>query len=65
MSERSVRRYTELYFATGDVKPCRQSHGPVAILSGIEQLTVLQSLIYKPTIYLEEIQYDLHEAFRT
>ena len=65
MSERSVRRYTELYFTTGDVKPCRQRHGPVPLLSETEQLTVLQSMIYKPTIYLEELQHDLHEAFGT
>ena len=34
-------------------------------LSDFEQLTVLQSLVNKPTIYLEELQKDLNEATGT
>ncbi len=65
MSDRSVRRYVELYHATGDVKPCKRKHGPMPVVSELEQLTVIQSLIYKPTMYLEEVQQDLYEAFAT
>ena len=59
MSERSVRRYVELFYST-DVKPCQHKQGPSQLFSELEQLTVLQSLINKPTIYLEELQNDLY-----
>ena len=60
MSERSVRRYVELFYSTGDVKPCQHKQGPSQLLNELEQLTVLQSLINKPTIHLEELQNDLY-----
>ena len=65
MSERSVRRYVDLYMSTGGVEASEYRHGPQQLLSDFEQLTVLQSLVNKPTIYLEELQKDLNEATGT
>ena len=53
MSERSIRRYVELYHSTGDVEGVKQKHGPDCLLTEFEQLNVLQSLIAKPNIYLQ------------
>ena len=65
MSERSVRRYVDLYMSTGGVDTSGCRHGPQQLLSDFEQITVLQSLVNKPTIYLEELQKDLNEATGT
>ena len=52
VSQRSVTRYVELYQSTGDVKPKTQRHGPERVLSEIEQITLIQSLLAKPGIFL-------------
>ena len=65
MSERSVRRYVDLYMSTGGVEASGYRHGPQQLLSDFKQITVLQSLVNKPTIYLEELQKDLNEATGT
>ena len=65
MSERSVRRYVELYHSTGDVEGVKQKHGPDCLLTEFEQLNVLQSLIAKPNIYLSELQEHLYDATGT
>ena len=36
ISERSVRRYVERFFMTGDVQPTKQKHGPQLLLSDFE-----------------------------
>ena len=64
MCERSVRRYIELYHSTGDVE-CAKQTGPKCMLTELEQLTVLQSLIAKPSIYLCELQEQLYDATGT
>ena len=57
MSERTVRRYVELYHSTGDVETeCKKQTGPTCLLDDFEQITVLQSLIATPNIYLYEVQ---------
>lgn len=65
MSERSVRRYVELYHSTGNVEGVKQKHGPDCLLTEFEQLNVLQSLIAKPNIYLSELQEHLYDATGT
>ena len=62
MCEESVRRYIELDHTTGDVESVKQKHGPDCLLTEFEQLTVLQSLIAKPNIYLSELQEHLFDA---
>ena len=64
MSERSVRRYIELYHSTGDVE-CKKQAGPTCLLNDFEQITVMQSLIAKPSIYLDEVQEHLFNATGT
>ena len=56
LSERSVRRYIDLFQRTGDVKPCSQQHGPPKLLGEFEQVLLLRLIINNPGIYLHEIQ---------
>ena len=56
MSERSVRRYVELYQCTGDVEPSKHKHGPDKVLNEVEMLIVIELLSNQPSIYLDEIQ---------
>ena len=65
MSERSVRRYVDKYMASGRIEAAEQRHGLAVLLNDFEQLTVLQSLINKPTIYLDELQRELHDSTGT
>lgn len=49
-----------MYNATGSVAPRDQKqHGPPRLLTEFEQVAVLQSLMIKPTMYLEELQSEL------
>ena len=52
MSESSVLRYLHLFQTTGDVLAKNQRHGPLPSLSDFEELTVLQTLLDKPGLYL-------------
>lgn len=62
MSERSVRRYIEQYMTTGGVEAAEQRHGPTVLLNNFQQLTVLQSLVNKPTIYLDELRKEFYDS---
>ena len=62
ISESSVWRYTKLFHTTGSVSPTDYHHGPQKLLSEFEQLTVVQSLLNKPKMYLSEVCDDLFEA---
>ena len=61
MSERSVQRYLSLFHSTGSVAPKDSIGGPDKILTGTEQFSILQSLIYNPSAFLHEIQAQLYE----
>ena len=65
MSERSVRRYVELYQHTGDVEPSKQKHGPDKVLNEIEMLIVIELLSNQPSIYLDEVQEELYNRIGT
>ena len=65
MSERSVRRYVELYQHTGDVEPSKQKHGPDKVLNEIEMLIVIELLSNQPSIYLDEVQEELYNRTGT
>lgn len=65
ISERSVRRYVERFYMTGNVQATKQKHGPQLILSDFEQTLVIQLLVDKPSIYLHEIQARLCDATGT
>ena len=62
MSKQSVHRYVHLYQSTGDVDPMKQRHGPKQLLNDLEQITVLQSLIDRPGICLNELQQRLNDV---
>ena len=49
----------------GNVEPSKLRHGPPRVLSEFEQISLLQSLVNKPTMYLEELQSELHECTGT
>ena len=59
MSSRSVRRYVESFHTSGNVDPANNRHGPLPMLNEFEQLTVLQSLLDNPSMYLDEVQQEL------
>ena len=63
--KRSVERYLSLYHASGSVAPKNQQHGPPRLLTEFEQVAVLQSLMIKPTMYLEELQSELYDLTGT
>ena len=51
LSERSVRRYIDLFQGSGDVKPCSQQHGPTKLLGKFEQVLLLRLTIKNPGMY--------------
>ena len=59
MSSRSVRRYVNAFYTSGNVDPAQHRHGPLPILNQFEQLTVLQSLLDDPSMFLDELQQEL------
>lgn len=65
MAERSVYRYLALFNSTGSVDPKEHNSGPREVLSDLEQFTILQSLIHKPTLHLNEVQEKLFETTGT
>ena len=65
ISPRSVRRYVDLYLSTGELEPKKQRHGPEQLLSEFEQMTVLQSMVDNPGVYLTELQQQLYDTTGT
>ena len=62
MSERSVQRYLSLFHSTGSVAPKDSTGGPGRILTEVEQFSILQSLIYNPSVFLHEIKAQLYDS---
>ena len=58
-------RYIALYNTTGTVQETKQRHGPQYLLSDFEQVSILQSLANKPTMYLQELQAELYDLTGT
>ena len=65
LAERSVYRYLALFNSTGSVDPKEHNSGPPEALNDFEQFTILQSLIHKPTLHLNEVQEKLFETTGT
>jgi len=55
VSESSVLRYLHLFRTTDDVLAKNQRHGTVPFLSDFEEMTVLQTFLDKPGLYLREV----------
>ena len=59
VSSRTVRRYLALFDETGDVSPVVQLHGPTRAMDAFEEMSLIQSLLNKPDMYLEELRQEL------
>ena len=64
MCERSVYRYLYLFYTTGSVSPLEHASGPPKMLNDFEEFIILQSLLYKPTLYLHEVQEEVVQDYR-
>ena len=62
MCKKSVQRYIDLFNSTGSVAPAKHTNGPQRLLTEFEQLTVVQSVLHQPGIYLHEVQSQLFSA---
>ena len=62
VGESSVRCYAQRFYGTGSVSPTEYHHGPHELLDEFEQVTVMQSLLSKPSVYLSEV---CDELFKT
>ncbi len=65
VSSRSVRRYIALFDETGEVSPVSQQHGPPRTLDALEEMTLVQSLLNKPDMYLQELKQELIQVTGT
>ena len=65
VSTRSVRRFLALFEETGDVSPAIQQRGPPRSLDAFEEMSLIQSLLNKPEMYLEELRQELIEISGT
>ena len=63
VSARTVRRYIDLFYQTGDVVPRPRRYGPPRLLGDHEQLVLLRLILENPGIYLQEIQDKLLAMF--
>ena len=59
MCEKSV---LALFHGTGSVTPQPPTGGPGKVLNELEEFTVMQSIIHKPTLFLQEVQEHLYNA---
>ena len=61
ISERTVRRYVDLFYRSGDVRPraC-----PQRLLGEFEQIILLRLILANPGIYLYELKSELVKMFR-
>ena len=59
ISERTIRRYINMFEITGDIEPTLQRHGPPRILGDHERLILLRLITENTRIYLHEIQFKL------
>ena len=56
MSEKSVYKYLSQFHATGSVEPKEPSGDRSKALTKFESFTVFQSILHKPTAYLDEVR---------
>ena len=60
ISERTVRRYIDMFEQTGEVEPKKQHHGPPKQLGDFEQLVLLRITFESTGIYLQIQAYAEH-----
>lgn len=59
VSTRTIERYVYLFNTTGDISPKLQRHGPLPAMSEFEEITLLEMLLNKPSMYLREVQQEI------
>ena len=62
IGESTVCHYTQRFYENGSVSPTEYHHGPHKLLNEFEQVTVMQSLLNKPSMYLGEVCDELFKA---
>ena len=62
VSEKSVQRYVHLFNVNGNVSEKQQRNGPSRKLSEVEELSIMQSLLRKPNLFLDELNQELMEV---
>ena len=55
-----VKRILARYDENGTVDPTDQRHGPERTLDAFAEMSLVQSVMNKPNIYLDELQSDLY-----
>ena len=50
-----------MFNRTGDITPKSQRHGPLPAMSEFEEVTLLQTLLDTPSLYLHDVQEKLHD----
>lgn len=63
LSDRTARRYMDIFHRTGDILPKDSVHGPSKLLGDHEQLVLLRLTLTNPGIYLHELQSELLKKF--
>jgi len=63
ISERTVRKYINMFEQTGDVEPRKQCHGPPKLLGDFEQLILLNIFLGHAGMYLHEVQTKFQTMF--
>lgn len=61
----TVKRITNLFDIVGDVIPVSYKPGPNRMLSEPEEYTIIELLLENPGIFLDELQYKLHQSTST
>ena len=56
---RTIKRYIYLFYTTEDVSAKSQRHGPLPQMSEFEEITIIEMLLSKPSLYLREVQQEL------
>ena len=59
---KTVKRILARYDENGTVDPTDQRHGPERTLDAFAEMSLVQSVMNKPNIYLDELQSDLYSS---
>ena len=59
---KTVKRILTRYDENGTVDPTDQRHGPERTLDAFAEMSLVQSVMNKPNIYLDELQSDLYSS---
>lgn len=62
VSAKTVKGILKRYNESGAVDPTEQRHGPECTLDVFAYMTLVQSVLNKPNIYLDELQSDLYTS---